>query len=52
MARDQHTIETQLHSNLLLINAALDSRDRRKFLLLAKRRHDLRVKLARIPAEV
>jgi uncharacterized protein YpiB (UPF0302 family) len=57
MADDQHTIEIKLHGNLLQINAALDGNDRRRFLLLAKRRRDLNTKLARIvaipkPAEV
>ena len=52
MADDQHTIEIQLYSNLLQIDAALDGRDRRRFLLLAKRRAELHSKLARITGAV
>lgn len=48
MSDDQHTIEIKLHGNLLQINAALDGNDRRRFRLLAKRRHELNARLARV----
>lgn len=48
MADDQHIIEIQLHTNMLTINDALDTRDRRRFKLACKHRRDLNAKLARI----
>lgn len=47
MADDQHVLEIQLYSNMLLLNAALDGGHRIKFLLLSKRRRDLIAKLHR-----
>lgn len=49
--RDLHT---KLDVNLSQIDEALDRGERRRFLLLAKRRHDLKVKLSRTtqPLEV
>jgi len=43
--RDLHT---RLDANLREINAALDRGERRRFMLLAKRRHDLKAKLSRV----
>lgn len=48
MADTQHVIEVQLHSNLVDLNAALDGRHKIRFLLLCKRRRDLRAKLDRV----
>jgi uncharacterized protein YpiB (UPF0302 family) len=47
MADNEHALEIKLHSNLQQIDTALDGRDRRRFLLLAKRRHDLKARLSR-----
>lgn len=44
-ARELHA---KLDVNLREINAALDRGERRRFLLLAKRRHDLKAKLSRV----
>jgi hypothetical protein len=49
---DQHTIEIQLHANMVEINAALDGHHRIKFLLLARRRRDLHSKLSRVVRDV
>jgi len=49
---ERWNIRIRLASNLVEINAALDSRHRIKFMLLAKKRRDLMAKLEDLPAQV